>query len=113
MIQICNYHLPQATGPAYGKASSRPLTAIERENMKTKLWLGVGSAVLLGSALNTNPDNQIASAFFSAAPAFAQEAEGGEGGEGGGSNLVTSYALNSTDPDAFKYDAAPQTLLMP
>ncbi len=76
--------------------------------MKTKLWLGVGSAVLLGSAFNTNPDNQIASAFFSASPAYAQEAEGGEGGEGGGANLVTSYALNSTDPEAFKYDATPQ-----
>ena len=75
--------------------------------MKTKLWLGVGSVVLLGSALNTNPDNQTASAFFGAAPAYAQEAEGGEGGEGGGGTLA-SYALTSTDPEAFKYDATPQ-----
>lgn len=75
--------------------------------MKTKLWLGVGSAVLLGSALNTNPDSQTALAFFGAAPAYAQEAEGGEGGEGGGGALE-SYAISSTDPDAFRYDAGPQ-----
>ncbi len=78
--------------------------------MKTKLWLGIGSAVLAGSILN-NSNTPAPIAFLGASPAFAQEAEGGEGGEGGeagGSDLVTSYALNSTDPAAFKYDAKPQ-----
>lgn len=78
--------------------------------MKTRLWLGVGSAVLLGSTFNTNPDNSTVSAFFGAAPSYAQEAEGGEGGEGGesGGSSIASYALGSTDPNAFQYDARPQ-----
>lgn len=75
--------------------------------MKTKIWLGVGSAMLLGSTLNTSPDSQSASALFSATPAFAQESEGGEGGEGGGAAIET-YAISSTDPDAYTYDAKPQ-----
>jgi putative iron-regulated protein len=73
--------------------------------MKTKLWLGVGSAVLAGSLLN-NSNMPASFGFLGVNPAFSQEAEGGEGGEGGGA--LESYAISSTDPDAFKYDAKPQ-----
>ena len=34
--------------------------------------------------------------------------EGGEGGGEGGGAAPTTYALESTDPNAFKYDATPQ-----
>jgi putative iron-regulated protein len=82
--------------------------------MKTKLWLGVGSAVLAGSLLsNPNSENKITSALFGISPLHAQSTEGGEagaggeGGEGGGGALAT-YAISSTNPDAFKYDAKAQ-----
>jgi hypothetical protein len=67
--------------------------------MKTKLWLGVGSAVLAGSVLNTIiPTTDFAVALFGVPSAYAQDsgesgesgavapaaAAGGEGGEGGG-----------------------------
>ncbi|MGL4489640.1 MAG: imelysin family protein [Rhizobiaceae bacterium] len=75
--------------------------------MKTKLWLGVGSAVLAGSLYATPENNQINPlGYFGATLSHAQEA-GGEGGEGGGA-LVESYALSSSDPNAFTYDAKPQ-----
>lgn len=89
---------------------------------KTKLWLGVGSFVLAGSAL-TPTAFDTANAGTGTAPALDKFAvsniilaaetegfadEGGEqGGEGGGGAPV-SYALASTDPNAFNYDAQPQ-----
>jgi putative iron-regulated protein len=74
--------------------------------MKTKLWLGIGSAVLAGSLLTTTENNQsTTSTFFGASSVYAQE--GGEGGEGGG-GAVTTYAIASTDSAAFQYDAKPQ-----
>jgi putative iron-regulated protein len=75
--------------------------------MKTKLWLGIGSAVLASSVLTTNPQNNSFTLTLGVAPAYAQDAEGGEGGEGGGGTLET-YAVSSTDANAFKYNAAPQ-----
>jgi putative iron-regulated protein len=88
---------------------------------KTKLWLGIGSFVLAGSAIlphtidHAFADDKPAAVSDSeggesaAAPAAAAEGgEGGEqGGESGGAGLA-SYALASTDPNAFKYDAKPQ-----
>jgi putative iron-regulated protein len=87
---------------------------------KTKLWLGIGSFVLAGSAMLPN---NIDSAFAEDKPASVSESDGGEagaaapaaeageggeqGGESGGAGLA-SYALASTDPNAFQYDAAPQ-----
>ena len=96
--------------------------------MKTKLWLGVGSAVLAGSVLNTTiPTTDFASAFFGVSSAYAQDSgeageggavapapvatAGGEGGEGGGESggaAPTSYLISSTDANAFKFDAKAQ-----
>ncbi len=94
--------------------------------MKTKLWLGVGSAVLAGSVLNTTiPTNDFASALFGVSSAYAQDsgeagesatvapvaAAGGEGGEAGGEaggSAPASYLLSSTDANAFKFDAKAQ-----
>jgi putative iron-regulated protein len=75
--------------------------------MKTKLWLGVGSAVLAGSLLANPTDNQNSpAALFGATPSYAQE--GGEGGEAGGASSIETYALSSTDANAFQYNAKPQ-----
>ncbi len=96
--------------------------------MKTKLWLGVGSAVLAGSVLNTTiPTTDFASAFFGVSSAYAQDSgeageggvvapapvatAGGEGGEGGGESggaAPDSYLISSTDANAFKFDAKAQ-----
>lgn len=75
--------------------------------MKTKLWLGVGSVMLAGSVLTTNPHTNSLTLTLGVTPSYAQESEGGEGGEGGGGALET-YAISSTDTNAYKYDAAPQ-----
>jgi putative iron-regulated protein len=85
---------------------------------KTKLWLGVGSFVLAGSAINSTETTvaaPLAPSIETARPLVhvAGEAseEGGEGGEEGGESggsVPTSYALSSTDPNAFQYEAKPQ-----
>jgi putative iron-regulated protein len=80
--------------------------------VRTRLWVGLGVAVLAQSGLPALDEDGV----FSPIPAaYGQEGggEGGEGGEGaeggeGGGALPDSYALASRDPDAFKYDAAPQ-----
>jgi putative iron-regulated protein len=84
---------------------------------KTKLWLGVGSFVLAGSALDPVENVHAAAPHIagveSARPLFqiadnASPDEGGEqGGESGG-GAPSSYSLSSTDPNAFKYDAKRQ-----
>ena len=79
---------------------------------KTKLWLGIGSFVLAGSTIF--PDT-IDCAYAEDKPAAVSDSEGAaalddggeQGGEGGGGAL-TSYAISSTDPSAFQYDAKPQ-----
>jgi putative iron-regulated protein len=85
---------------------------------KTKLWLGVGSFVLAGSAINSTEVTNaapLAPSIETVRPLVhvAGEAadEGGEGGEEGGESggsVPTSYALSSTDPNAFQYEAKPQ-----
>jgi putative iron-regulated protein len=85
---------------------------------KTMLWLGVGSFVLAGSAIDAIetvnaaprvPDIEAARQLIHVAgEATEGGGEGGEqGGEGGG-GAPASYALSSTDPNAFKYDATSQ-----
>ena len=97
--------------------------AWEKTMNKTKLWLGIGSFVLAGSAILPNT---IGLALADDKPAAVSDSDGGEagatapvakavpldeggeqGGESGGGALET-YALLSTDPNAFKYDAKPQ-----
>lgn len=98
---------------------------------KTRIWLGLGAAVLVGgttpgSALTgvglavsqegagltpaaQPPRIQLAQAE---ADFFVEGGEGGgaEGGEGGGQVLgtITEFRLTSTDPNAFQYDATAQ-----
>jgi putative iron-regulated protein len=75
--------------------------------MKTKLWLGIGSAVLAGSVAGIpTSHSSITHQLTGSLSAHAQGSEGGEGGEGGGA--PASYTMSSTDPDAFKYDASAQ-----
>jgi putative iron-regulated protein len=92
---------------------------------KTKLWLGIGSFVLAGSAITSNSldianagpqsapaldriaNSKAIPAADAADPAAALDSGGEQGGESGGGALE-SYALASTDPDAFNYDAKPQ-----
>ena len=91
--------------------------------MKTKLWLGVGSAVLAGSVMNTSiPLSDFNNALFSVPAAYAADsaevtpavpandsiAAGGEGGGEIGGVIPTSYLISSTKTDAFKFDAKPQ-----
>jgi putative iron-regulated protein len=94
---------------------------------KTRIWLGLGTAVLVGGASVDRP--ALASLATDAAssperdrttamPAAGTErmivaqAEGGEGGpnEGGGQVLgtITEFRLSSTDPGAFAFDASQQ-----
>ena len=102
---------------------------------KTKLWLGVGSFVLAGSAIATNnldianaapraslsldgvltpltmPIADTAGGEGGAVPATKTGdsiSEGGEGGGEGGGAVPSSYLISSTDPNAFKFDAKPQ-----
>ncbi len=71
-----------------------------------KTWTALGVA-LIGTAQLTQATP------FGKAPQFANpafilsEGEGGEGGEGGGAALP-SYKLESTDPNAYAFDAKPQ-----
>jgi putative iron-regulated protein len=81
----------------------------------TKVWLGVGAFLLAGTGhLPVEPGKAIDGFPLGAPAAHAQEGgEGGEGGEGaqggeGGGGTPSSYALGSTDPNAFAYDAKPQ-----
>jgi putative iron-regulated protein len=72
---------------------------------KLKTWTALGVAVLAGTqaakAMPANMQQTIGT------PLILVEGEGGEGGEGGG-EAPTTYALSSTDANAFNYDAKPQ-----
>ncbi len=75
--------------------------------MKTRLWLGVGAFVLAGSlhAPASTPTAKAPKLPLSPLTRIAGEAgEAGEGGEGGG-GAPSTYALGSSDPDAYAYDA--------
>jgi putative iron-regulated protein len=74
-----------------------------------KLWTGLGVAAIAGTmtaqADVISPQNGAKQSPI----ILAQEAgEGGEGGGEGGGAALTAYALESTDADAFRYDAKPQ-----
>jgi len=76
-----------------------------------KLWTGLGVAAIAGSmAAQAEVITLQKEKGASQSPIIlAQEAdEGGEGGGEGGGAAPTTYALESTDPNAFNYDAKPQ-----
>lgn len=89
---------------------------------RRKTWIGVGVFAIAGTALPANPSVALVSgaAALTGHPQSIPPAQpsgahlllaqaGGEGGEGGGEGggaAVESYALPSTDPNAFAYDAS-------
>ena len=74
-----------------------------------KLWTGLGVAAIAGSMAVQADVITLQSAANQSPIILAQEAgEGGEGGGEGGGAASTTYALESTDPNAFKYEAKPQ-----
>ncbi len=74
-----------------------------------KLWTGLGVAALAGSMSAQADEITLRNAANQSPIILAQEAgEGGEGGGEGGGSAPATYALESTDPNAFKYDAKPQ-----
>ena len=99
---------------------------------KTRIWVGLGAAVLVGGATAPGqaalPDDALAAQqrvtprppAAAAGPQIAQasgdffveggEGGGAEGGEGGGQVLgtITEFRLTTTDPNAFQYDASQQ-----
>lgn len=85
---------------------------------KTRIWLGLGAAVLGGAstaipvALGLELPRSTAPAPAFPGIQLAQEEEGGEGAVNGGAEggviTVTDYRLRSTDPNVFQYDASRQ-----
>ena len=78
-----------------------------------KLWTGLGVAAIAGSMAAQADVITLQTGANQSPIILAQEAgeeagEGGEGGGEGGGSSVTTYALASTDSNAFKYDAKPQ-----
>jgi putative iron-regulated protein len=74
-----------------------------------KMWTGLGVAAIAGSMAAQADVITLQSAANQSPIILAQEAgEGGEGGGEGGGGAPTTYALESTDANAFKYDAKPQ-----
>lgn len=73
--------------------------------MKTKIWLGIGSAAIIGSAVELT--NGQDTNWMAPSMAFAQESAGGEGGEGGG-GAIDRYSIGSNNAAAFVYEARPQ-----
>lgn len=80
---------------------------------KTRIWFGLGAAVLSSAAaapaVAVNPGLPAIPMSFPGIQIAQAEGEGGEG-EGGEGGVVTvgDYRLRSTDPDAYRYDAAKQ-----
>jgi putative iron-regulated protein len=75
---------------------------------KARVWTGLGIAAVAG-ALATHPTSVLAGDSPAKPFAIADAAgEGGEGGGEGGGSAVTTYALASTDPHAYDYDAKAQ-----
>ena len=74
-----------------------------------KLWTGLGVAAIAGSVAAQADAITLQNGANQSPIILAQEAgEGGEGGGEGGGSSVTTYALESTDANAFKYDASAQ-----
>ncbi len=74
-----------------------------------KLWTGLGVAAIAGTMTAQADVITLQKGANQSPIILAQEAgEGGEGGGEGGGAAPTTYALESTDPNAFKYDAKPQ-----
>ena len=74
-----------------------------------KLWTGLGVAAIAGSMAAQADVITLQKGANQSPIILAQEAgEGGEGGGEGGGAAPTTYALESTDANAFKYDAKPQ-----
>jgi putative iron-regulated protein len=74
----------------------------------TKIWTGLGIAAMAG-AIQAHANDAFVLKPATSPLLLAQAAgEGGEGGGEGGGTLDSNYALQSTDPNAFKYDAKPQ-----
>jgi putative iron-regulated protein len=71
-----------------------------------KLWTGLGVAAIAGAMTAQADVITLQSAASQSTIILAQEA--GEGGGEGGGAAPTTYALESTDSNAFKYDAKPQ-----
>jgi putative iron-regulated protein len=72
---------------------------------KAKIWTALGVAVLAGAGAAE------AGALQSFRPVNNAQiilVDGEGGGEGGGAAGATTYALQSTDPKAYQYDAKPQ-----
>ncbi len=72
---------------------------------RTKIWTTLGVAVLAGAGTTQ------AGVIKSPAPmanSLVILADGEGGGEGSGTDGNTTYALQSTDADAYTYDASPQ-----
>ncbi len=75
-----------------------------------KLWTGLGVAAIAGSMAAQADVITLQKDANQSPIILAQEAgEGGEGGGEGGGAAPTTYALESTDANAFKYDAAPRS----
>ena len=74
-----------------------------------KLWTGLGVAAIAGTMTAQADVITLQNGANQSPIILAQEAgEGGEGGGEGGGAAPTTYALESTDASAFKYDAKPQ-----
>lgn len=85
-------------------------------DMKTNLLLGAG-AIMLTQTLTLLSGGDLVPSARAADMVLAQAEDGGEGGESGGegggeaggeggAGVPSSYALNSTDPNKWNYDAS-------
>jgi len=72
---------------------------------RTKMWTALGVAVLAGT---TAAEAGIIRPATPAAHSLLILADGEGGGEGSGAGGTTTYALQSTDANAYKYNADPQ-----
>ena len=74
-----------------------------------KVWTGLGVVAIAG-AMTAHADAITLKNIANQSPIILADAagEGGEGGGETGGSTASTYALESTDPNAFKYDASPQ-----
>jgi putative iron-regulated protein len=78
--------------------------------VKTWTTLGLTASIIVGTATaaTVGPDGHRTAKPADKFIHLIANSEGGSEGEGGGLGDVTSYALNSTDPNAYAYDATAQ-----